>query len=200
MVRACPKIAGRWNGRDLVPGLVDDKRYHAERNRGEPKRIDSVLGLYDCINCDLCISACPNDAIFAYEAAPVETATEILSEGLGRAPGAGFAIREAHQLAVVEEAGNECSNGTLHARLGGVEMVLAPEVGKNRATVTGDGFRLELAWDPLAVVGGYFTGGETLDTAALWRMKTVWESILDGPAPSMVRPAPRPIGDLAPDR
>ncbi len=238
VVLEATRIAGRLNGRDLVPGLVDEKRYHAERNRGEPKRIDSVLGLYDCINCDLCISACPNDAIFAYEAAPVETATEFLSEGHGRAPGAGFTIREAHQLAVVEEACNECSNcevfcpeegapfvvkerlfatpeafarerrldgfcrrnGTLHARLGGVEMVLAPEVGKNRATVTGEGFRLELAWDPLAVIGGYLTGAETLDTALLWRMKTVWESILDAPAPSMVRPAPRPTGDLAPDR
>lgn len=225
------RIAGRLNGRDVVPPLADDPRYHAERNNKEPRRIASTLGLYDCINCDLCITACPNDAIFAYQAAPVEVSTELLGAGGGgieRSTGAGFEIREAHQLAVVEGACNECSNcevycpeegapfvvkerlfaspdafareahldgfyrddGTLHARLGGVEMQFVPDPEQNRATVTGDGFHLEITWDPLVVVGGHISGGETLDTAALWRMKTVWKAIFEAPAPNMVHPAP----------
>lgn len=81
-------------------------------------------------------------------------------------------------------------NGTLHARLGGVEMRLEPDPKGNRATVTGDGFRLELAWEPLAVVKGYISGSETIDTAALWRMKTVWQSIFESRTPNMVNPVP----------
>ncbi len=228
MLRAT-RIAGRLNGRGIVPGLAADPRYHAERNRKPPRRIESTLDLYDCINCDLCISACPNDAIFAYAVQPVEVATEWLRPGadgaLERAPGAGFRIADPHQLAVVEAACNECSNcevycpeqgapflvkerlfqsaetfaeaagldgfcredGALRARLGGIEMRFAPEPGKNRATLTGDDFRLELTWQPFEVVKGYLTGPETgLDTHLLWRMKTAWESIFEAAAPNPV--------------
>ncbi len=231
VVLRATRIAGRLNSREIVPPLAGDPRYHADRNRKTPRRIDSTLELYDCINCDLCISACPNDAIFAYAVKPVEVATELLRGGAGgileRAPGAGFRIGDAHQLAVAEGACNECSNcevycpeegapfvvkerlftsgdafaeeaaldgfyrenGTLRARLGGVEMRFTPEPESNRATLTGDDFPLELTWQPFEVVKGGFTGPETgLDTAALWRMKTVWESIYDGPGPNPVNP------------
>jgi putative selenate reductase len=218
LVLHATRVAGRLNGRDVVPALADDPRYHADRNRKTPKRIDSTLGLYDCINCDLCISACPNDAIFAYDVEPVAVPTEVLAgaaDGLERRPGAGFEIRERHQLAVLEGGCNECSNcevycpedgapfvvkerlfpdreayvrsadldgfyrenGTLHARLGGVEMRFAPRPDDNRAVVDGDGFRLELTWDPFAVVKGYLSGPETIDTALLWRIRTVWQSL-----------------------
>ncbi len=217
LVLHATRIAGRLNGRELVPALADDPRYHADRNRKTPRRIDSTLGLYDCINCDLCISACPNDAIFAYDAEPVRVDTEILAggtDGLERRPGAGFEIGERHQLAVLEGGCNECSNcevycpedgapfvvkerffpdrdafvrcsdldgfyrenGTLHARLNGLEMRFAPAPADNRAVVDGDSFRLELSWDPFAVVKGYIAGPETVDTALLWRMRTVWQS------------------------
>ncbi|MEM7353184.1 MAG: 4Fe-4S binding protein [Acidobacteriota bacterium] len=214
------RVAGRLNGRDLVPPLAEDPRYHAERNRKTPRRIDSTLDLYDCINCDLCISACPNDAIFAYAAEPTEVATDRLTSngngGLERSEGAGFKVADSHQLAVVEGACNECSNcevycpeqgapfvvkerlflnreaftteanldgfcreaDVLHARLGGVEMRFTPEPTQNRATVTGDAFHLELTWEPFEVVRGHLTGPKVeLDTALLWRMKTVWEQI-----------------------
>ncbi len=225
------RIAGRLNGRAIVPPIVDDPRYHTDRNQKTPRRIDSTLDLYDCVNCDLCISACPNDAIFAYDVEPIVVATEVLRAAkdgeLTRQPGAGFAIAERHQLAVVEGACNECSNcevycpeqgapfvvkerlfhsheaftteaqldgfcregDTLHARLGGVEMRFEPAPEKNHATVTGESFHLELAWDPFEVRRGHLTGPETgLDTALLWRMRTVWESIFNGPTPSMVHP------------
>jgi putative selenate reductase len=114
LVLQATRVAGRLNGRDIVPGLVDDRRYHAASNAKTPRRIDSVLALYDCINCDLCIQACPNDAIFAYEAVPMEVDTHILrlaEDGrLERPPGGGFVVQESHQLAVIEEACNECSN------------------------------------------------------------------------------------------
>ncbi len=223
------RIAGRLNSREIAPTLSEDPRYRAERNQKTPRRIDSQLALYDCINCDLCISACPNDAIFAYSAQPVEVDTEVLTSdgrgGLARTAGAGFQFGDAHQLAVIEAACNECSNcevycpeqgapfevkerlflsgeafaeeaqldgfcrdnGALRVRLGGTEMRFTPEPDDNRATLTGDDFHLELTWQPFEVVKGYLTGPETgLDTALLWRMKTVWESIYDSDAPNMV--------------
>ncbi len=232
------RIAGRLNSHEIVPPLARDPRYLAERNHKMPRRIDKALQLYDCVNCDLCISACPNDAIFAYTAEPVEVATELLRAGddggedgtILRTAGAGFRIGGAHQLAVVEGACNQCSNcevycpeqgapflvkerlflnpdafaaeaeldgfcrdrGTLQARLGGREMRFAAEPERNRATLTGDNFQLELSWRPFEVVGGNLTGPETeLDTAVLWRMKTVWESIYGSAVPSMANPAPR---------
>jgi ferredoxin len=107
------RVAGRLNGRDIVPPLVKDRRYHAEANAKPPRRIDSVLDLYDCINCDLCVSACPNDAIFVYAAEPRNVDTHIIGVGpggLSLTPGAGFSIAEEHQLALFEGACNECSN------------------------------------------------------------------------------------------
>jgi putative selenate reductase len=108
------RVAGRLNGCDIVPPLADDERYHAAKNQTEPRRIASTLELYDCINCDLCIWACPNDAVFAYDATPVKTPTERLTLRAGnelqRAPGNGFAIGKVHQLAILEGACNECSN------------------------------------------------------------------------------------------
>jgi putative selenate reductase len=108
------RIAGRLNGRDIVPALADDPVYHAEANRKEPRRLEKILRLYDCINCDLCIHACPNDAIFAYDAEPATAPTEYIQLQPGqehkRTPSAGFAIHERHQLAVVEGLCNDCSN------------------------------------------------------------------------------------------
>ncbi|MFQ5664136.1 MAG: 4Fe-4S binding protein [Terriglobia bacterium] len=228
------RVAGRRNGRDIVPALANDVRYHARSNRKEPRRIDSILDLHDCINCDLCIPACPNDAIFAYDVKPVAVATEHLRLGprgtLERAQGQGFTIRKTHQLAVAHGACNDCSNcevycpeegapfrvkeqvfltpdefrsspsldgfcledNTLHARLRGVEMWFEPEPERNRAVVRGEGFRVELRWDPFEVQGGHLTGGEevSFDSALLWRMKTVWESIFHSRKPNMVNPDP----------
>ena len=108
------RVAGRLNGRDIVPALADDPVYHAEANRKEPRRLEKILRLYDCINCDLCIHACPNDAIFVYDAEPATAPTERIRLLPGqehkRTPSAGFAIRERHQLAVVEGLCNDCSN------------------------------------------------------------------------------------------
>ncbi|MBI3663360.1 MAG: 4Fe-4S binding protein [Acidobacteria bacterium] len=242
IVLRATRVAGRLNGREIVPALAGDTRYHAQSNTKEPRRIARTLGLYDCINCDLCISACPNDAIFAYNASPVETPTELLRLRPGRferAPGKGFARRKAHQLAVIEGLCNECSNcdvycpeqgapfqlkervflslddfravptldgfcrqeNTLHARLGGAEFLFVPELERNRAAVRGAGMRLDLQWEPFEVREGRLTdsGEAELDTALLWRMRTVWESIFSSGKPNMVNPDPQAVraGKLA---
>ncbi len=226
------RIAGRLNGCTIVPPLADNPAYHAKSNAKEPRRIDSVLELYDCINCDLCIAACPNDAIFAYEVQPISVPIERLAasqgEELTRTPGEGFTILEHHQLAVYEAGCNECSNcevycpedgapfvvkerffldrdtfaashedgfcregDMLHARLGGIEMRFVPDPGDNQATVTSNDFRLVLSWEPFEVTRGHITGGSVgIDTAALWRLRTVWDSVFCSDKPSMPLPDP----------
>jgi len=229
------RVAGRLNGRDIVPLLPADERYHASANAKAPRRIDSTLALYDCINCDLCISACPNDAIFAYEAAPVNTETALLEpDGAGRfrrSPGRGFVISESHQLAVVEGACNECSNcevycpetgapwmvkervflhradfdrarhldgfvregNLLLARLAGRQLQFRRDPDGIHAMVRGDGIDLELRLDPFEVTGGTMVpSADPFDTALLWRMKTVWDSIYHAATPNLMnsmRPA-----------
>ncbi|NNG16160.1 MAG: hypothetical protein HKM89_06725, partial [Gemmatimonadales bacterium] len=77
----------------------------------------------------------------------------------------------------------------LLARLEGRRMELRLEQARNRATLSGVDFELELRWDPLGVVGGTASDGnqpDDLDTALLWRMKTVWESIYSTSTPNML--------------
>jgi putative selenate reductase len=234
VVLLATRVAGRLNGRDIVPALPEDPRYHALSNQKEPRRIQSTLGLYDCINCDLCIAACPNDAVFAYAVEPTVAETEELhlrpGGELTRSPGKGFSARLKHQLGVFEGACNECSNcelycpeegapfklkeqvfqslsafrasssqdgfyrenNVLHARLDGVEMSLELEPERNRAVAQGEGFRLDLQWDPLQVERAHATGPTEVqfDTAWLWRIKTLWDSILHSGTPNMVNPDP----------
>ena len=237
------RIAGRLNGPAIVAALPEERAYQAAANAREPRRIESKLGLYDCINCDLCIPACPNDAVFFYETTPRSVNTERLGSGsatdgrpvsvgageLARATGAGYTVRESHQLAVLEAACNECSNcevycpeegapfeikerlflspdafkastqdgfcregDLLHARVDGLDMRMVPEPGKNRATVSCDHFHLVLEWESLSLARGHFGGAPLeIDTAVLWRLKTIWESIYSGERASMLRPEPR---------
>jgi putative selenate reductase len=230
LVMAATRVAGRLNGRDIVPGLPEEERYHATRNSKAPRRVDSVLELYDCLNCDLCVSACPNDAIFIYGTEPVSAPTERLScgsnDGLERAEGEGFVIATDHQLAVFAAACNECSNCEVYcpeegapfqvkerifsareqfegsgvdgflrvgdfllARLDGREHHLAVDVAENRARLSADGVTVELEWEPLRVLRGRGHNPEfALDTARLWRMKTVWESVYHSVKPNPANP------------
>ncbi|MDH3479652.1 MAG: 4Fe-4S dicluster domain-containing protein [Gemmatimonadota bacterium] len=136
LVLSATRIAGRLNGRNIVPVLANEPRYHAESNAKAPRQIDSTLALYDCINCDLCIAACPNDAIFAYEATPRDVSTVRLVPKGGRfeqLSGAGFHIREAHQLAILEGACNACSNCEVYCPEDGAPFAVKEMVFLTRA-------------------------------------------------------------------
>jgi putative selenate reductase len=89
-----------------------DPRYRAEALR-PPRRIGRHLALFDCVNCDKCLPACPNDANFVYEAEPLVREYESYRVEGGRAvPVAGgrFEARDRHQIASFQDFCNDCGN------------------------------------------------------------------------------------------
>jgi len=105
--------AGLLNTPILVAEATADPRYRWERNHGVPRKIGSKLWLYDCINCDKCVPACPNDANFFYEAAPVTVEYDNLDlsdDRIRRVPGGVLRVVNAHQLGNFADACNDCGN------------------------------------------------------------------------------------------
>ncbi len=105
--------AGLLNTTILAAEAAANPRYRWERNRGAPRKIGSDLWLYDCINCDKCVPACPNDANFVYETSPVTITYdnfELLPDRIRRIPGGILRVVKAHQLANYADACNDCGN------------------------------------------------------------------------------------------
>ena len=53
------------NTAEIIPALVSNPRYHFEKNKKSPPKIESNLSLFDCLSCDKCITVCPNAANFS---------------------------------------------------------------------------------------------------------------------------------------
>ena len=109
---AIVRAAAALNTPSLVARATADPRYRAE-SLTPPRRIGRQLALFDCLNCDKCLPACPNDANFAYEVEPgavafqryrVEGARVVASDG-GRVES-----RERHQIATFQDFCNDCGN------------------------------------------------------------------------------------------
>jgi putative selenate reductase len=107
------ETAARLNTGPIVERATADPRYRAGANRKTPRKIDSHLSLFDCINCDKCLPACPNDANFVYATEPWSGDFESYRVTGGRAaaePGGRFEVRERHQIAVFQDFCNDCGN------------------------------------------------------------------------------------------
>lgn len=94
--------AGEWklqcaNLARYAESVAADERYRQPRVRKNRKVLDSVLDRYDCVNCDLCITVCPNNAFFSWE-------TKVEADG----------PRKTHQLAFLADACNGCGNCELY--------------------------------------------------------------------------------------
>jgi putative selenate reductase len=101
------------NTAPVLERVLRDPRYRAPQNRALPRKIGARLELFDCINCDKCLPACPNDANFVYEthAFAGDYANWRIEGGVARAVAGGrFAVREEHQLATFHDFCNECGN------------------------------------------------------------------------------------------
>ncbi|MFO0758183.1 MAG: hypothetical protein U0359_16930 [Byssovorax sp.] len=65
-----------------------DARYAASAHEKSPKKVGRTLALFDCLSCDKCIPACPNDAIFRLD----------------------LPLGEDHQIGIYADVCNACGN------------------------------------------------------------------------------------------
>ncbi len=98
--------AAELNSRILAQRAREDVRYQHKKNTVAPKKIKSHLAVFDCINCDKCIPACPNDAMFVYEVRREDRS--VLPDRDEDGPR--FRVEKTHQLAVLADWCNECGN------------------------------------------------------------------------------------------
>jgi putative selenate reductase len=106
------RAASALNTPVLVARATADPRYRKDALR-PPRRIGRHLRLFDCINCDKCLPACPNDANFVYEVEPLATEYRNYRVENGQAvavEGGRFEVRERHQIATFQDYCNDCGN------------------------------------------------------------------------------------------
>ncbi|MDP6530019.1 MAG: glutamate synthase [Gemmatimonadota bacterium] len=110
----CPRDeAVLRNTREYTKRAAADPRYRKEQNAKPPRKIGSVLHLFDCINCDKCLPACPNAANFVFElpAEPVPTGVlRATSTGWELIPGEPLPVEKANQIGNFADLCNDCGN------------------------------------------------------------------------------------------
>jgi putative selenate reductase len=91
----------------------EDRRYRAEANRKEPRRIDSHLATFDCITCDKCLPVCPNAANFIFPTRPQRVAFHdwVVADGrLEPGPPREIVVEHADQIGNFADFCNDCGN------------------------------------------------------------------------------------------
>ncbi len=117
------------NTEHYVEIATNDPRYHADQNAKIPKKIGSLLTLFDCITCDKCVPVCPNDANFTFQLEPATIPITKLMPGGGtfeaRVEGA-FELEQKHQIGNFADFCNECGNCDVFCPEDGGPYVLKP--------------------------------------------------------------------------
>ena len=93
--------------------VLKDPKYAAPKNSKVPKKIGSMLHLFDCVSCDKCIPVCPNDANFVYDVAPgsrVAPSWRVEGSNVVVAETTKLPIEQVHQLATFVDSCNACGN------------------------------------------------------------------------------------------
>ncbi|MGI9427161.1 MAG: hypothetical protein ACR2NM_00775, partial [Bythopirellula sp.] len=157
-----PVQAGLLNTALIVKATQQDQRYHAEKNRSVPKKIDSHLEIFDCITCDKCIPVCPNDANFSYCPGEVDLTYHDIEVRPDRtiAPiGAAkeFKVQQQAQIANFADYCNHCGNcDTFCPEYDGPYLKKPSFFGSRRAFLEGaphDGFFLEEDRETISIHG-----------------------------------------------
>ena len=101
------------NTEHLLPQLMADPRYAAEKNQRPPKKVKSTLVLLDCLSCDKCLPVCPNEANFTFvlPPGPLPRLT-VWQEGGAwfHKPEPPLAIEKGHQIGNFVDFCNDCGN------------------------------------------------------------------------------------------
>jgi putative selenate reductase len=117
------------NTEQYVEGLADDPRYSRVKTDKPPRKVGSMLELFDCINCDKCVPVCPNAANFTYELPATELPIIKVRSEQGRLVAhqdGVHPIAKQHQLASFADFCNECGNCDVFCPEDGGPYVIKP--------------------------------------------------------------------------
>jgi putative selenate reductase len=155
------------DGARTIDALAADPRYAAKANAKPPKKIGRHLELFDCVTCDLCVPACPNDANFTFTPGAERIArAKIVPDKAGALrwnEEGEIPLTERHQIGVFADSCNECGNCDVFCPEDGGPFVEKPRfhstVESLRADRFAQGFHVERA-NGLDVVTARFDGEE----------------------------------------
>ena len=152
MHRRLVELAGVLNTTTLMNKVLEEPRYRSANNQSRPRKIDSHLALFDCINCDKCIPVCPNDANFYYELQPlhIDYSNYLLGpNGIDEIAGGTVHIEKSHQIANYADFCNDCGNCDVFCPEHGGPYIKKPRF-----------FSSKSAWQKHAGHNGFFIARE----------------------------------------
>lgn len=168
-----PDLRHRWlaaakllNTETYVEGVADDPWYAAQKNLRTPRKVGSMLDLFDCLSCDICIPVCPNASNFAFDLPATEIRQERteLVEGRWRCTSFGtLRIEAKHQIGNFADFCNDCGNCDVFCPEDGGPYAVKPRFYRSaeqwRADQARHGFFLERGAERARVLGR-FPGGD----------------------------------------
>lgn len=96
---------------ELAAEVRGDKRYTKAKNSKPPKKVGSVLELFNCLTCDICIPVCPNGANFSFPVPEGEHQPGLVrweGERFEVEAGSPVIIDKRHQIGTTVDACNLC--------------------------------------------------------------------------------------------
>ena len=152
------------NTKTYVKEVTTHARYGFEKNSTPPRKVGTMLELFDCLTCDKCIPVCPNDANFALKISPCET--EVLefqqnNSGWSVHGRDTLKLEKKYQIANFADFCNECGNCDIFCPEDGGPFLLKPRFFGTKESfekfTNHDGFFLE---NNTETVFGRFDGKE----------------------------------------
>ena len=138
------------NTKTYVKEVNTHSRYGFEKNSTPPRKVGTMLELFDCLTCDKCIPVCPNDANFALKISPCET--EVLefqqnNSGWSVHGRDTLKLEKKYQIANFADFCNECGNCDIFCPEDGGPFLLKPRFFGTKESfqkfTNHDGFFLE---------------------------------------------------------
>ena len=138
------------NTRTYVEQASTHARYGFEKNSTPPRKVGSMLELFDCLTCDKCIPVCPNDANFALHIPPGETEVLEFEQHSDRwhiKDRKTLKLEKKYQIGNFADFCNECGNCDIFCPEDGGPFVLKPRFFGNLESFqqfsSHDGFFIE---------------------------------------------------------
>jgi putative selenate reductase len=127
--KAWVSAASLRNTQDYVARMTTDEHYSKAKNSKLPKKVGTMLTLFDCLTCDKCVPVCPNDANFTLQMPkePIPVVKMRSSNGTWEVEkGESIPVEKKHQIANYADFCNECGNCDIFCPEDGGPYVLKP--------------------------------------------------------------------------